>query len=365
MKFAEAIDLYIADMRTEGRINSPATETNYRITLNAHADDVSNRDPRTTSRDDVKRTLARWPHPNTQRKNRSILVSFYRWAMEEGHRKDNPAEQTRRPRGRKAQVYRMTLAETTRFLAAAHTARERRVAYLGTCAGIRNAELRGLQGRHFQRPGWIWISADIAKGGKERWIPVIEELEPVVAEIRRNVNPACTLDPRTGVWVGEHVIPAERWSDPGRNTARTDIKQRPASRQVIRTVVEELRARAGIHGRVTPHSMRHAFGDHIARYAGIKNAQALLGHADVATTQIYTGEPTLDELAAAIRGFRFDRTNVLPLQNGGRTPLEARTGIEPVNEPVRPLEPNRTLTDVLLELRGAFIPLVHNGGGVA
>ncbi|WP_028060499.1 tyrosine-type recombinase/integrase [Candidatus Solirubrobacter pratensis] len=38
--------------------------------------------------------------------------------------------------------------------------------------------------------------------------------------------------------------------------------------------------------------MRHAFGDHVARHAGIKNAQALLGHADVGTTQMYTGAPT-------------------------------------------------------------------------
>jgi hypothetical protein len=40
-------------------------------------------------------------------------------------------------------------------------------------------------------------------------------------------------------------------------------------------------------------------------HAGIKNAQALLGHADVGTTQVYTGAPTLDELAAAIEGIRF------------------------------------------------------------
>jgi site-specific recombinase XerD len=60
----------------------------------------------------------------------------------------------------------------------------------------------------------------------------------------------------------------------------------------------ELGQRAGIHAHITPHSMRHAFGDHVARYAGIKNAQALLGHADVGTTQMYTGAPTLDELAA-------------------------------------------------------------------
>lgn len=50
--------------------------------------------------------------------------------------------------------------------------------------------------------------------------------------------------------------------------------------------------------------MRHAFGDHVARHAGIKNAQALLGHADVGTTQMYTGAPTLDEPAKAIEGYR-------------------------------------------------------------
>jgi site-specific recombinase XerD len=50
--------------------------------------------------------------------------------------------------------------------------------------------------------------------------------------------------------------------------------------------------------------MRHAFGDHVARYAGIQNAQALLGHADVGTTQMYTGAPTLDELAQGDRGLQ-------------------------------------------------------------
>jgi integrase len=41
--------------------------------------------------------------------------------------------------------------------------------------------------------------------------------------------------------------------------------------------------------------------DHVARHAGIENAQALLGHADVGTTQMYTGAPTLDELARRSR----------------------------------------------------------------
>ena len=54
------------------------------------------------------------------------------------------------------------------MLDAARGIRERRAISLGLCAGLRNAELRGLQGRHFERPGLIWVSADIAKGRRER-----------------------------------------------------------------------------------------------------------------------------------------------------------------------------------------------------
>jgi hypothetical protein len=104
----------------------------------------------------------------------------------------------------------------------------------------------------------------------------------------------------------------------------------------------ELAVRAGIHAHVHPHVMRHAFGDHVARYAGIKNAQALLGHADVGTTQVYTGAPTLDELAAAIKGIRFavQANRGSTPGNAARSPREAPTGIEPVASSGHALEPN-------------------------
>lgn len=82
MKFTAAIDEYLADMRSQGRINSPRTERSYYARLLMHADDVANRDPRKTGRADIKRTLRRWDHPNTQANVRAILVSFYDWAME-------------------------------------------------------------------------------------------------------------------------------------------------------------------------------------------------------------------------------------------------------------------------------------------
>lgn len=101
VRMSRAIDVFIGDMRAEGRINSPNTEREYRGTLMCHAEDVDNRDPSYTHRGDVKRTLARWANPTPARRTGAILVSFYRWMAEEGRRPSNPAEQTKRPRRRK------------------------------------------------------------------------------------------------------------------------------------------------------------------------------------------------------------------------------------------------------------------------
>jgi site-specific recombinase XerD len=105
VRFHDAVEQYIVDMRSQGRLNSASSERGYRSTLDAHAEDIGNRDPAKVGREDVKRTLRRWSNPNTQGTNRAKLVSFYDWAMEEGLRHDNPARQTRRPRRRRTESY--------------------------------------------------------------------------------------------------------------------------------------------------------------------------------------------------------------------------------------------------------------------
>jgi integrase len=118
------------------------------------------------------------------------MIGFYDWLMEEGLRLDNPARQVRRNRKvPRAEVYRLTKPETARLMASCVTERERRLIYLGLLTGGRVSELAHLQLHHFQRPGYVLISADIAKGGKERWIPVMPELAPVVAEIMSSTRP--------------------------------------------------------------------------------------------------------------------------------------------------------------------------------
>jgi site-specific recombinase XerD len=320
VKLTSAIDSYIDDMRQSGRMNSPSTERDYRGALLAHAKDVENRDPRYTNREDVKRTLRRWSHPNSQRKQRSILVSFYDWTVEEGYRPHNPARQTRRAKRRPTEVYRLSKGEVVRLLGAVRTTRERRAIYLGVCAGLRSAELRGLQGRHFQRLDFIWVSADIAKGKRERWVPISGELAPVVREIRR------TLDN------DDYVLPAQRWRDPGVNRNKFDKRKHPMSPKALWELVKKIGQRAGIAAPLHPHLMRHAYGDHVARYAGVRNAQHLLGHAGIGTTETYLAKPTPDELSGSVAGFAFGVAERLfyPLAKAAAIPVEATTGIEPV-----------------------------------
>ena len=88
--------------------------------------------------------------------------------------------------------------------------------------------------------------------------------------------------------------------------------------------------------------MRHAFAEEITRHAGLRYAQHLLGHADARTTEIYLGSPTSEELRAAVEGFSFgvlSERALLSTQNVLANPVEAPTGIEPVEDLLRSLEP--------------------------
>ncbi len=297
MRFAAAIDVYVLDMRSQGRISSDNTERAYREKLNAHCDDVGNRDPALTGRDDVKRTLRRYAHPNTQRHAHSILTSFYDWTMEEGVRATNPARQARRAKPRKVSVFRPTREEVVRLMDETEgRRRERWVIFLGVLAGARRQELRGFEVRHFMREGWVWFSADIAKGGRERWVPVLPELEPVVNEIVALVGP------------GEYVTPSRRRGNPNVQTRAVEIPDRPISATGLYKMVRTVGRRAQLGGEIGPHTLRHAFGDHVARYAGLRAAQSLLGHESVATTEgSYTGRVSLDELAVSVSGFSYRR----------------------------------------------------------
>lgn len=312
MRLDQAIDAFIADWRARGRMRSQHTELAYRRVLERHATDVANRDPSKTGRSDVKRTLGHWDPPSssaTRNHAHAILRSFYDWAMQEELRRDNPARQILKAKHEEAQAYRMTRAETIALLEASkRDRRDRWTAHLGVLAGLRSQELRGLQGRHLMRDGWVWISADIGKGAKERWVPVVAELQPIVAEIRTLITSP-----------DHHVLPGRRSARPPGAAVMVDATVAQSASALYNRVVK-LGRKAGIPGRVTPHTMRHAFGDLLARDAGPKAAQDAMGHANVQTTfGTYMDHLSLDELALAFSGLRVDRPQ-LPVSDHPHKP---------------------------------------------
>ena len=284
MKLRYAIGLYLDDMVSQGRFTSERSEDSYRRSLLVLVEEVKNRDPEKIGREDIKRTLSRWKHPNTQARHRSMMISFFDWLMEEGHRKDNPARQTRRPKARRPDVYRFTFEEVTRFLAAARGDRERRIAYLGICAGLRREELRLLQGRHLARTGWIWVSRDIAKGGRERWVPVLPDLAPTIERILRDVG------------AEEFVLPSRQNTDVGVNRKFRATPTKPSDGKVIWRAVKRIAVRAGItaDGR-NPH--------HAPCLRGACGAQRRLEERpdDARPTEATFGAPKRFEFAAALR----------------------------------------------------------------
>ena len=68
---------------------------------------------------------------------------------------------------------------------------------------------------------------------------------------------------------------------------------RTLSRQSLWTIVRTAGARAGVSRQVSPHVLRHSFASHLLEGgADLRAVQAMLGHADIATTQIYTHLPS-------------------------------------------------------------------------
>lgn len=134
-------------------------------------------------------------------------------------------------------------------------------------SGLRATELVSLP-RHAVRQGRDFIVLT-GKGGKERLVPIGQRAQLAVAAL------------------AAHVPADERYLFPSRSNrgAATHL-----SRLRLYQLVKELAADAGIPpDRVSPHVLRHAFATHLLEGgADLRTLQTLLGHADIATTQIYT-----------------------------------------------------------------------------
>lgn len=233
---------------------------------------------------------ARGMAPSTQARKLSAVRRFFRFLFQEGDRKDDPTARLDGPSPEREVPDVLSREEVARLIAACEPDKRLKcLVELLYGAGLRASELVTLRvGNLPRRKAGQWMSADIiirGKGGKDRLCPLGRAALIALAE---------WLDVREASLPDNQLLrsKAEGFVFPSRG------KEGHLTRRRLGQMLEELAAKAGIRSeRVYPHALRHAYATHLLQGgADLRVVQTLLGHADIATTQIYTHVLT-DELA--------------------------------------------------------------------
>jgi len=215
--------------------------------------------------------------PATARRRISALRQFYRFLLGENIRADDPTSRLDAPKRARSLPKTLSVDEIERLIAAAETPRDKAIIELLYGAGLRVSELVSLPLRMAPKPGQEHMVIE-GKGGKERLValggPAIEAIEAHLAARTAALPKAEAARER-----------AARWLFP--STSAADGK---LTRRRVGQMLETAAVKAGIDPtRVSPHVLRHAFATHLVEGgADLRTVQTLLGHADIATTQIYT-----------------------------------------------------------------------------
>jgi integrase/recombinase XerD len=205
----------------------------------------------------------------------SALRQFFRFLAREGERTDDPTELTESPRMPASLPKALAEAEVEALIAGAASLGGRRGALavalveLLYVSGLRVSELVALQAGALRADAPL--IAVLGKGNKERLVPVSSRAREAALAAR---GPAAARGTRA----------PSRWLFPSR-AAGGHI-----TRQTVGLVLKDAAIAAGLDPeRVSPHVLRHSFATHLlGRGADLRSLQMLLGHADIATTQIYT-----------------------------------------------------------------------------
>jgi integrase/recombinase XerD len=219
----------------------------------------------------------------TRARRLSAIRQLFRFAFDEGWRNDNPALRIAGPGKPQRLPQTLTEAEVAALLGAARThgrtaadrLRDTALMELLYATGLRVTELVSLpQAALRGDPRMILVRG---KGGKERLVPLSVPAKDAVSQ-----------------WLAELDVQAEALRSGGRPVPKTLFPANSASghlsRQQAFLLLKALALKAGVNpAKVTPHTLRHAFATHLlAHGADLRVIQTLLGHADVATTEIYT-----------------------------------------------------------------------------
>ncbi|GAB4235807.1 MAG: site-specific tyrosine recombinase XerD [Deltaproteobacteria bacterium] len=203
----------------------------------------------------------------------STVRSFFRFLVREEVLPASPVAGARAPRiGRPLPKY-LTPTQVLRLLAAPdgrtpEGIRDRAMLALMYASGLRASEVVSLRLESVDaNAGIVYV---LGKGGKERVAPIAESALSVLREYLASARQ--TL-------LGRRLSSALFLSRRGK----------PITRQALWCRIRRWAQVAGIAERISPHTLRHSFASHLlGGGADLRAVQAMLGHADIATTQIYT-----------------------------------------------------------------------------
>lgn len=219
----------------------------------------------------------------TRARRLSAIRQMFRFAHDEGWRADNPALRITGPGASQRLPKTLSHDEVDRLLDAARSKGRTVGERLRNCAlmellyatGMRVSELVGLPVAAVRGdPKMILVRG---KGDKERMVPLSSPARVALAE-----------------WVIHRDAEMEKAQKAGASPSRALFPGSGAdghlTRQHFYLLIKDIAVLAGVHpSKVTPHTLRHAFATHLlAGGADLRVIQTLLGHADVATTEIYT-----------------------------------------------------------------------------
>ncbi|MFZ3583752.1 site-specific tyrosine recombinase XerD [Loktanella sp. DJP18] len=216
----------------------------------------------------------------TRARRLSSIRQLFRFAFEEGWRPDNPAIRIKGPGKSKSLPKTLTIDEVGRLLQAARdcdvdATRNTCLMELLYATGMRVTELVTLPVSAARGdPRMLLVRG---KGGKERLVPLSPPARTAVTAWLAEWDSLQEVRRLAGKPISKYLFP-------------TRGKIGHMTRQRFFFLIKELATAAGVPpDNVTPHTMRHAFATHLlAGGADLRAIQIMLGHADVATTEIYT-----------------------------------------------------------------------------
>lgn len=209
--------------------------------------------------------------PRSRARALSSLRMFHRFLVVEGYATVNPTAVIESPRmpGRLPDI--LSAVEVEQLLQSVcggdgNALRDRAMLELLYATGLRVSELVKLKLADINLVAGYLVTA--GKGDKERLVPVGEAARMAVGEYLASVRMLAAA--------GNGFLFLSRFGE-------------PMTRQAFWNIIKKRALQAGIMKKISPHTLRHSFATHLLENgADLRSVQMMLGHADLATTQIYT-----------------------------------------------------------------------------